>query len=76
MVIKMKKTSTKKTEKKNESRGAGNKRGVKESNYNFVPFILLAVSLVVETCLIFNEETGVVGGALHNVLTGLFGAFI
>lgn len=74
MVIKMKKTSTKKTEKKNESRGAGNKRGVKESNYNFVPFILLAVSLVVETCLIFNEETGVVGGALHNVLTGLFGA--
>ncbi len=49
--------------------------GSKESKvYTFVPFIVFALALIVETCLIFSDGTGVVGKALHGLFTGLFGA--
>lgn len=77
----MKKTSAKKTEKKIADKGtvrqgqSKNGRGkAKNKSYNFVPFILLTVSLLVETLLIFHKEAGVVGGAVHGIFTGLFGA--
>lgn len=73
----MKRTAVKKADRKNVDKNSAKSRGGKGTgakSYNFVPFILLTVSLVVETCLIFHEETGVVGGAIHGILTGLFGA--
>ncbi len=42
--------------------------------YTFVPFVVFALALIIETCLIFSNGTGVVGRAVYEVLTGLFGA--
>lgn len=42
--------------------------------YTFVPFVVFALALITETCLVFKDGTGVVGNALHSVFTGLFGA--
>lgn len=41
--------------------------------YTFVPFIVFALALIIETCLIFSNGTGVAGKALHSLFTGLFG---
>lgn len=41
--------------------------------HTFVPFVVFALALIVETCLIFSNGTGVAGKALHSLFTGLFG---
>lgn len=74
----MKKTASGKTGRKNVSRNPGKGKAErvknKSKNYNFVPFILLTAALLTETLLIFYKEAGVIGGAVHGIFTGLFGA--
>lgn len=41
--------------------------------HTFVPFVVFALALIIETCLIFSNGTGVAGKALHSLFTGLFG---
>ncbi len=40
----------------------------------FVPFILLVVSVIIESCLVFNTKTGAVGKYIHYALCGIIGA--
>ena len=41
--------------------------------HTFVPFVVFALALIIETCLVFSNGTGVAGKALHSLFTGLFG---
>ena len=38
------------------------------------PFILLAVSLLLETCFLLSEQSGAAGMLIHNLFFGLFGS--
>ncbi len=37
------------------------------------PFLIMLISLAVESCLVFNEKTGFLGKLIYNACTGLFG---
>ncbi len=65
---KNKKTTTKSTAS-NVKPSANKQRKV----HTFVPFIVFALALIIETCLIFANGTGVAGKAIHSLFTGLFG---
>lgn len=51
------------------------KRAAKKINtgYFLAPFIIMLISLAVETCLVFNSKTGFVGAWIYNIFTGIFG---
>ena len=40
---------------------------------DIIPFIILAISLLAETCLILDEQSGAVGKIVHELFFGLFG---
>ena len=42
-------------------------------NTDVIPFVLLAVSLLLETCLILNSHTGAVGSFVHDLFYALIG---
>ncbi len=42
--------------------------------YSMIPFVLLVVSILLESCLLFPNSTGVLGQAVRNFMCGLFGA--
>ncbi len=56
--------------KKTEESGAPKKV---TTGYFFTPFFITLIALAVETCLVFNEKTGVVGKLIYNVFIGSFG---
>lgn len=59
--------SKKKTEKKRAPKKAN-------TGYFLVPFLIMIISLVIESCLVFNQKTGFVGMWVYNIFTGLFGS--
>ena len=63
----------KQTTKKNTAGNAQPSATKPRKVYTFVPFIVFALALIVETCLIFSNGTGVTGKGIHTLLTGLFG---
>ena len=63
----------KQTTKKNTAGNAQPSATKPRKVYTFVPFIVFALALIVETCLIFSNGTGVAGKGIHTLLTGLFG---
>ena len=70
----MKKTQKKSTSQGRQKAEEGKERKIVKTGYFLVPFMLMILSLVVESCLIFEEKTGFVGMWIHNIFTGLFGS--
>ncbi len=46
----------------------------KNSSYTAVPFVLFAIAVLAESCLLFPNGTGAVGKAVRDFLCGAFGA--
>ncbi len=42
--------------------------------YSIIPFVLLVVSIIIESCLVFPNGTGAVGQAVQKIMCGVFGA--
>ncbi len=45
-----------------------------ENIYSIIPFVLLVISILLESCLIFPNGTGAVGKAVHSFMCGILGA--
>ena len=43
------------------------------TGYFFIPFLITVISLAIESCLVFNGKTGIVGAWIYNVFIGVFG---
>ncbi len=43
------------------------------TGYFFAPFLITVIALAVESCLVFNQKTGLVGKWIYNVFIGCFG---
>ena len=57
-------------------RGNYPKRGGRRGGFiisDVIPFVILALSLLTETCLILNEQSGAVGKVVRELFFGLFG---
>lgn len=64
-----------KAPKKSKTTPATNnkKRADRSLIITLLPFILLALSLIIETCLILSESAGKAGMLIHDIFLGLFG---
>ncbi len=60
--------------KKPAEKSKARNRGDKNRSYTAVPFVLFAVAVLTESCLLLPSSTGVVGRAVHDLLCGVFGA--
>ena len=43
------------------------------TGYFLAPFLITVIALAVESCLVFNQKTGIVGSWIYNVFVGTFG---
>ncbi len=43
------------------------------TGYFLAPFLITVIALAVESCLVFNQKTGIVGSWIYNVFIGSFG---
>ena len=43
------------------------------TGYFLAPFLITVIALAVESCLVFNQKTGIVGKWIYNVFVGSFG---
>lgn len=73
---KSKKTSKSSATKRSDKAAATPKRPIKAKKEcgSLIPLAMLAVSLALETFVIFPDSTGIVGSGVHGLLYGLLGA--